>query len=484
MRLESVTAELRPRSEWESVDLGLALVRRDFAKLSAAWWIGMLPVLLIALPLLRDHPFWFSLLFWWWIPVSSRLTLFKLSRILFGEDPKMKHLWKELPKAIGRRFFFRMIWARASPWRPLTMPVEDLEGLKGKDYSARCRILLRRGDSSVIMLAMWRLFLTFWLALALFFTGMLFLPQNAQAEWGEAMSLWWEVEGLVPPLGLSVAIMLSLCVSMWLVDMFSVGAGFGIYINHRTWIEGWDVELAFRRMANRLQGMAGAILVGVIGWMVTPAQAEESESKVVIEEVLAHEDFEIHTETIKEPEPWRWEWLEKLFGGGVGSAGGTGMDALAALLKFLVIGGLIGLVAWLIWKYRHLFAGRGGTRAPKAQARAKVVMGMEVTEESLPDDVAVAAMEAWRSGRRQEAMSLLYRGAISWMIGKGGVEIAESDTENDCLGRVKTSQVLHQEYFGSLTTEWIRLAYARQIPSDETIESLCRNWPFRERGAA
>lgn len=479
MRLESVTAELRPRSEWESVDLGLALVRRDFAKLSGAWWIGMIPVVLIGLPLLRNHPFWFSLLFWWWIPVSSRLTLFKLSRILFGENPKMPELWSELPRAIRRRFFFRMMWARISPWRPLTMPVEDLEGLRGKDYAARCRILLRRGDSSVIMLAMWRLFLTFWLALALFCTGMLFLPQNAQAEWQETMSLWWEVEGLVPPWSLSVAIMLSLCVAMWLVDMFSVGAGFGIYVNHRTWIEGWDVELAFRRMANRLQGIAGVVIMGLIGWMVLPAHAEV-ESKESIEEILAHEDFEVHSETIKTPEPWNWDWLESLFGGGLGSGGGSGMEALAVLLKVLVIGGVVGLFAWLIWKYRHLFAGRGGVEAPRAQAKARVVMGMEVTEESLPEDVAVAALEAWRSGRRQEAMSLLYRGAISWMIGKAGVEIAESDTENDCLGRVRKAGALHHEYFGSLTDEWVRLAYAREVPSDQTVEHLCRTWPFRE----
>ena len=30
MRLDTVTAEIRPRSDWEAVDLGFAMVRRSF----------------------------------------------------------------------------------------------------------------------------------------------------------------------------------------------------------------------------------------------------------------------------------------------------------------------------------------------------------------------------------------------------------------------------------------------------------------------
>ena len=127
-----MTAELRPRSDWEAVDLGLALVRRDFWSLWSIWLLGMSPVLLLAVWLLPDHPFWFCFIFWWWIPVASRLVLFKLSRRLFGDDPSKRDVMREFPKAVSRRFFYRMFWARFSPWRPLTMPVEDLEGLKGK----------------------------------------------------------------------------------------------------------------------------------------------------------------------------------------------------------------------------------------------------------------------------------------------------------------------------------------------------------------
>ena len=48
--------------------------------------------------------------------------------------------------------------------------------------------------------------------------------------------------------------------AMSLTDVFVTGAGFGVYLNNRTWIEGWDVELAFKRLARRLAKAAMVML--------------------------------------------------------------------------------------------------------------------------------------------------------------------------------------------------------------------------------
>jgi hypothetical protein len=112
--------------------------------------------------------------------------------------------------------------------------------------------------------------------------------------------------------------------------------------------------------------------------------------------------------------------------------------------------------------------------------QVRVVMGMEVAPESLPPDIPAAAMELWRVGRRQEAMSLLYRGTISRLIATGGVEIAESDTESDCLRRVAAEAAAHAGYFSGLTETWMRLAYGRSAPPDEAMQELCASWPFAE----
>ncbi|WP_379708670.1 DUF4129 domain-containing protein [Haloferula chungangensis] len=479
-----MTAELRPRSDWEAIDLGLALVRRDFWSLSSIWLLGMSPMLLPAIWLLPEHPVWFCLVFWWWIPVASRLVLFKLSRRLFGDDPSKREVLREFPKAISRRFLFRMFWARLSPWRPLTMPVEDLEGLKGKAYSARCRVLMRRGDSSVILLAMWRLFLSFWMAVTILFTVALFIPDGSGQGWSESITLWLQGEKVVPPTSLSIMVIGSICCALGLVDIFSIGAGFGIYVNHRTWIEGWDVELAFRRLGNRLLGITSLLVFGLMGSLVMPADAANGAE--VIEEVLDHEDFEVHKETIRTP---KWDWLENWSSGSgssSGSGGGSGvggglLEGLAVILKVGLIGGLLVLLAWLIYRYRHVFSRGSGGGGRIAKPQAKVVMGMAVAPESLPEDVSDTALRLWNEGQRHEAMSLLYRASISWMINQGGLEIAESDTESDCLRRAGQAEVRHLSYFDGLTRRWMSLAYAREAPSESDWERLCREWPFSER---
>ncbi len=474
MRLESVTAELRPRSDWEAVDLGLALVRRDFRRLFACWWLGMVPVLALFPLLLPEHPVLLLFIAAWWMPVGSRLVLFVLSRRLFGDVPGWKEILREWPRACVRRFGFRMLWARLSPWRPLTMAVEDLEGLRGKDYAQRVRLLLRRGDATVVMLALWRAALTGWLSLALFFTGMMFLPAGQAEEWQVLVDAWsndsWnEIPALVGWMG-----MVSLLLSMSLVDVFATGAGFGIYVNHRTWIEGWDVELAFRRLGNRLRG-AGAALLGLV-LLCGLAPRVEAGPKETIEEVKAHEDFTVHSVEYKVSNPgssssWNWD--------------GSWLAGLAQVLMWLIVGAFLFFIGWLIWRYRHLLAGGASVSGKRVPApRAQVVMGMAVAPESLPRDIPGAAMDLWRVGRRQEAMSLLYRGTISKLIEIAGVEIAESDTESDCLRRVEAEAAAHAGYFGGLTAAWMMLAYGRNAPPDEAMQELCDRWPYVEgRGA-
>ena len=155
-------------------------------------------------------------------------------------------------------------------------------------------------------------------------------------------------------------------------------------------------------------------------------------------------------------------------------------NLMLVILAMLLLGG----IAWLIWRYRDAFTGgRGGPK--EARVTARVVMGMEVSPDSLPEDVPTTAWRWWNEGRRHEALALLYRGAISKVIEVGRVEIAESDTEGDCLRRVnQAGPVAHPGYFSGLTGSWIGLAYARTLPADVEVESLCRQWPYVERRSA
>jgi hypothetical protein len=311
---------------------------------------------------------------------------------------------------------------------------------------------------------------------------MMFIPEGQDGAWQAAVESW----DPQPPMELPVLILRTVvfCVmlAMSLTDLFVVGAGFGVYLNNRTWIEGWDVELALKRLARRLTKAAMVWLVLCVISMPGMVRAEEvkDESAQVMNEVKADPAFKVHTVKEKVPNPkkhtysWKWpDWLK--FGGNI--------EWLGKVFVFSAIGLLIGLIAWLLWKNRYAFVFRGiGGKDEALSPAARVVMGMEVSPETLPDDVPGAAWALWRQGRRQEAMALLYRGAISRVIELGRVEILESDTEGDCVRRVdQAGPAAHPEYFRGITGVWIALAYAGHSPEDREVEALCRQWPFSER---
>ena len=222
--------------------------------------------------------------------------------------------------------------------------------------------------------------------------------------------------------------------------------------------------------------MLGVLLCAVCLPAVSRA-ANERDPSEVIREVKADEAFKVHTVIEKVLVPaehsfsWRWpSWLGR----------GNAPHWLGTLLTYSVLAILSGAILWLLWKNRRaLMLERAGHGKPRP---ARVVMGMDVRPETLPGDVPSAAWALWCHGRQQEALGLLYRGAISRVMEVARVEIRESDTEGDCVRRVDLAgAAAHPDYFRGITGAWSRLAYAGVCPAQREVEALCRQWPFVER---
>jgi hypothetical protein len=473
MQLDTVTAEIRPRSDWEAVDLGFAMIRRDFWRSITVWWLALGIPTAVGTVLLWDHPLILLTLFWWFKPAGSRMVLFGISRRLFGELPSWRAIWREIPRAWTRRFFFRFIWARFSPWMPVTLAVEDLEGLRGEDYKRRCAQVVRRGEGVV----MWLYFLSdaasAWLGLGILFLVLMLIPEGQDGAWQQAIGSWDSEFPLEIPLLLSRTVVACVMAGISLADVFVIGAGFGVYINNRTWIEGWDVELAFRRLAQRLGKVALVLISFLMVGLSSNAFAETAASKL-IQEVKAEADFKVHTVTDRIPKP------------STPTSSSLPIDLIQALTEIFavtVVVLLVALLSWLLWKNRFAFKSiRLVMPEKRNSAPARVVMGMEVSPETLPQDVPTAAWALWQGGRHQEALGLLYRGSISRVMEQGRVEIQESDTEGDCLRRVMQAGAdVHPDYFRGITGTWTKLAYAGISPPDLEVQALCRQWPFGER---
>lgn len=107
--------------------------------------------------------------------------------------------------------------------------------------------------------------------------------------------------------------------------------------------------------------------------------------------------------------------------------------------RFLLWGGMAVLVALLLVSARHLVNLRAFERRARAEAAVSHVRDLDVRPESLPDDVGAAAWRLWQAGRVPEAMSLLYRGALSRLIHQYRVPITSSATEGECLALARAS---------------------------------------------
>lgn len=485
MRLEDITVTLRPRQPWEAVDLGCAMVRRDFGRILLLWVCTVVPLWVLVGVLLRSSPALIPLAVWWLKPLYDRVPLFFLSRAAFGERPGFLEIWKQWPRLWLTNFLPALLWWRLSFIRSFALPAQMLEGLRGAAVKRRIKTLAMDGGSSGLSmtLAFSNIELAAWLGLMWGTYGL--LPESAQPDWDGLLQAF-DFENTIPDAFLWWGAVCHMVI-VTLLEPFYVGAGFALYLNCRTRIEGWDVELAFRRLAARLSSATAAVIIAVLmmfGAQSAVQAAEEKDPAIVAREVLQDPDFEIHK--LKVPEWVKAEKKDKGQDKLEGRAKAQGMEFFGVLFQLLFWILVIGVVSWLIIylvKNRHLFSSRGASKAP---VRApKVLMGMNITRESLPEDIVAAARAAWAAGDFKEALSLLYRGSLSWLVIRRRVPITDSDTEEDCLVQVlQAGDQTEADYFRQLTGVWVQVAYAVMPVSDAEMGALCERWPFVEKGGA
>ena len=165
MKLENVTAVIRPRGKWESIDLGVALVQRCFKIIFLAWAVTVLPLILLFVlggyawyswkdaHFESDTPWLFCVanvalpyfLIWWFKPFYERIPLYILSRYLFGEKVSVREAVKLWPRMLFSNWWQLLVVRRFSPNRSFIAPISELEKLKGTAFGQRKSLLLRYG---------------------------------------------------------------------------------------------------------------------------------------------------------------------------------------------------------------------------------------------------------------------------------------------------------------------------------------------------
>ena len=478
-----MSVRLRPRSAWEALDLGVLLVRDNWRALYGAWLAVYLPAALAALAWWHDNLFWAWLLLWWLKPAFDRLLLAVLAPRVVGETPALGAVLRAWPRTLWRSgILSALTWRRFDLARSFHLPVRQLERLSGRAARQRMAVLDREGRSAGVWLTfvLANLEAIFTLAVSL----MLALMFEVETPVGTALEAWFQ--GLYAPRGTSMTgVAIGLTITTFLEPLY-VASGFMLYLQRRTQLEGWDIELRFRQMARRLTDLARpassvatplALLAFVAFFaaaLPAPAAEPPRDPAAVVQDVLKDPVFGEST-TVKRVKyvgpTWErkedgpkidfswWKWLV-----GLGSQLARGAAWTAAACA-------IGFALYQLAKYLRANPLRRGPRA-----RPDFLFGLDVRAASLPTDVASAAEQAARAGRVREALSLLYRGALVRFMDEG-LDFRRGDTEGDCVSQVARAVAAPRAaYFRRLVGAWQSLAYGHQPVDGQAALELANAW--------
>lgn len=493
MRLDAITIEPRPRNAWEATDLGMAMARQEFQPVYAAWFAVALPLFLLLHLLCWGNWHWIPWLMWWLKPLLDRAPLYILSHALFSESPTRRQFWRALPGLLSRQAFAALTWRRFDLARSFTLPVSQLEGLNGAARRQRLRDLGQPGRGPAAWLTLVCLHVEIALDLALITLAWMLIPDFVDLEFFDLFDdrnpsgqLWLNV--------------VSFC-GLSLVEPFYVAGGFALYLNRRVWLEAWDLELGFRRLAERLAraaAFAALLLIGSGLWMIPDAGLAAPRLSIPPcqlhrwqIEALGKASSPVQrelAEMLKEPE-WQvceqreqWQWREDRRDAPAESSHGEnrlarGFAAAVKITLWLALGLFIGIAIWWLWQRRPSGALRSQRRMRQSAAPPR--QGQQTALTPPAADLGAAAWNLWSAGQPREALRLLYQGSLAGLATQYALPMPASVTEEECLRRA-AAQLADPpliEFLRRLIHAWQTTAYGRQPPDAAAARSLCEEWP-------
>jgi hypothetical protein len=492
VQLDRLAVQLRLRNPWEAMDLGFAMVRSWWRQVYAPWLAVFVPVCALALVALPRQWAWVAV--WWLKPAFDRVILHVISNGVFGELPSWRQTLRALPGALRPGLLRSLTLYRLDLARSFNLPVWQLERQRGRAARTRARQLQRRTRSYAVWLTIACVHfesLLWFSALALFD---LLAPATTDSDFdflsliSTAQANSWREYLFAGMYLLAVTI----------VEPLYVAGGFALYLNRRTALEGWDLEVQLRRIGERLseaqralaaQAALGAAVVvaGALLAAPLPARAQDAAplrlapdtpAARAIKQVLQRpelQEYETHTVLVylgerRKPAPRDISgpgWLETI---------GIGLADLLRAVAWVLLGIAVAFLVYLLARHFDLW-GIFSRRRRERYTPPDTVFGLDVRPQSLPQDLAAEALRLARAGDLLKALSLLYRGTLITLLHRDGLELTGGDTEEDCL-RKSAHRIPDPAYayFATLLSAWQRLAYARRQVAGPEVEALCTGW--------
>ncbi len=494
MKLEDITVKIRPRDAWEAIDLGFKFTQQNWRVIYFPWAIFLTAVVIIVTIGLQRWPLFSLFVIWWLKPVYDRVLLSICSRTLFNDKPGTEDTLRSIPENLRSQLFSGLTYHRFSFSRSFYLPVTLLEKLKGTERKNRCNILSLRTSGHAVWLTVTCMIFEQIMSITLIGFIYMMIPESHQAD---LMGMLFNDDYTFQQ---SLVINLLYGIGILVIEPFYVAGGFMLYINRRTILEGWDIELSFRNLSNRLSKLIKGptttllLLLALSPLLLTqPAAAEVddeypeepiaqslrpvTDSSTVVEEIFAREEMG-KKETRKGLE-YIGDNVDTDADGFDFSGIGELIVYLAQTFKILLVLVILILIAMAILhrdKWLHLLG--IGDLPKKDEAVIESLFGMDLRPDSLPDDIASSARQLAENNDLRGALSLLYRGVLSILVNHDKLAISSAHTENEILALADSEiKNTRKSYLGQLTNEWIRTAYSQSISTQDLVLSLCDQWP-------
>ncbi|MDR2095615.1 MAG: hypothetical protein LBP76_08875 [Treponema sp.] len=227
---------LRQRSSWEAADAGLLLWRQNFFYFIPFF---ALPLWIVAFSLRlfsESLQPWSYLILWYLKPLFDRMILHVVAVRFFEPRSGLRRLFKGFIGRLFRGLVGDLLWRRFSPWRAVHIPIRVLEGLKFRAAKHRKQVLAAGGLNFCISITV----ICFILEAAMFFGELFFTLMVTDMIFPEfALGFYNFFDDY------DIYLYVIYCFNFIIAESLYVCMGFGLYINSRVEVEGWDIQLMF-----------------------------------------------------------------------------------------------------------------------------------------------------------------------------------------------------------------------------------------------
>jgi hypothetical protein len=444
---------LRRRNGWEAADSGLLLWRNNLPYFPLFFALPFLGVILTLVFIPVSVPAWIGgLLLWWLKPLFDRLILHVIAVRFFESGAPLRRLFRGLGKSLGRGLAGDLLWRRFSPLRSAVMPVRTLENPRGSK-KRRIRALRRGCLNFGVLLSC----LGLGIELALLGGEAGFSVIALQLDPGSSVRSFFEKYGF------ELIIFWAYGVNYMFAESLYVCMGFGLYVNSRVEVEGWDIQLLFQDFVKKRKA-PGIVLALILGFFV-PLRgfAETPVPAWALEEVLASPDFGGEEES----------WGIRLRGGDkraeLPRAGPfraeEGKERVARGLRLFLAAAAAGLAGFFLFRLRGFVRKNNPGGKPGSP-------GIPAGES--PETLLARARNRYARGELRAAWAACLAAALGACESRGWAFPREA-TEYECLALVRSREGGRESRiaggFAFLVENWTALAYGGAAPRAGAFES-------------